>query len=152
MRPGAAALARIAVLARPAAGRLALAVLAGAAASGAAVGLTATSAWLISAASEQPPVLSLMVAITGVRFFGVSRGFFRYAERLASHDAAFRVLGTLRVRAYERLERLTPAGSRQFQSGDLLSRIVDDVDGLADLWLRVLIPYLVAALAAAALR
>ena len=150
MRPGAAALARIAVLARPAAGRLALAVLAGAAASGAAVGLTATSAWLISAASEQPPVLSLMVAITGVRFFGVSRGFFRYAERLASHDAAFRVLGTLRVRAYERLERLTPAGSRQFQSGDLLSRIVDDVDGLADLWLRVLIPYLVAALAAAA--
>jgi ATP-binding cassette, subfamily C, bacterial CydCD len=148
VRLPAPALVRMALLARPLAGRLALAVLAGACASGAAIGLTATSAWLISEASRRPPVLTLMVAITGVRFFGVSRGAFRYAERLAAHDAAFRVLARLRGRAYVRLERLAPAGLAEFRSGDLLERIVDDVDGLADLWLRVLLPYLVAGVAA----
>ena len=89
-----------------------------------------------------------MIAITGVRFFGVSRGAFRYAERLLAHDAAFRVLARLRGRVYQRLERLAPAGLAEFQSGDLLSRLVDDVDGLADLWLRVLLPYFVAGVAA----
>jgi thiol reductant ABC exporter CydC subunit len=141
---------RVARLGRPVAGRLALAVLAGVAASGAAIGLTATSAWLISRASEQPPVLSLMVAITGVRFFGVSRGALRYAERLTAHDAAFRVLGRIRAHAYARLARLAPAGLAEFRSGDLLARLVDDVDGLADLWLRLLLPYSVAGVAAAA--
>ena len=145
--PG-SALVRMAVLARPVSGRLALAVLAGACASGAAIGLTGTSAWLISEASLRPPVLALMVAITAVRFFGISRGVFRYAERLAAHDAAFRVLALLRSRAYARLERLAPAGLAEFQAGDLLARMVDDVDGLADLWLRVLLPYLVAGVAA----
>jgi ATP-binding cassette, subfamily C, bacterial CydCD len=148
MRLPSAALVRMALLAWPLTGRLALAVLAGACASGAAIGLTATSAWLISEASLRPPVLTLMVAITGVRFFGVSRGVFRYAERLTAHDAAFRVLARLRARAYVRLERLAPAGLAEFQSGDLLARMVDDVDGLADLWLRVLLPYLVAGVAA----
>jgi thiol reductant ABC exporter CydC subunit len=149
MKPAGAALLQMTALGRPVAGRLALAVLAGAAASAAAIGLTATSAWLISDASLRPPVLELMIAITGVRFFGVSRGAFRYAERLAGHDAAFRVLARLRGRVYERLEKLAPAGLAEFQSGDLLSRLVDDVDGLADLWLRVLLPYLVAGVAAA---
>jgi thiol reductant ABC exporter CydC subunit len=125
-----------------------LAVVAGAAAAGAAIGLTATSAWLISRAAERPPVLYLMVAVTGVRFFGVSRGVLRYAERLASHDAAFRVLGRLRSQAYARLEHLAPAGLAEFRSGDLLARLVEDVDGLADLWLRLLIPYLIAGVAA----
>jgi ATP-binding cassette, subfamily C, bacterial CydCD len=148
MRLPGAPLVRMALLARPLTARLALAVLAGACASGAAIGLTATSAWLISEASLRPPVLTLMVAITGVRFFGVSRGAFRYAERLTAHDAAFRVLARLRARAYVRLERLAPAGLAEFQSGDLLARMVDDVDGLADLWLRVLLPYLVAGVAA----
>ena len=147
MRMQAPPLLRMALLARPVAGRLGLAVLAGAAASAATIGLTATSAWLIASASERPPVLSLMIAITGVRFFGVSRGAFRYAERLAAHDAAFRVLARLRSRAYARLAALAPAGLAEFQSGDLLSRLVDDVDGLADLWLRVLLPYLVAGIA-----
>jgi ATP-binding cassette subfamily C protein CydCD len=145
---GLRALARIARLGRPVAPRLALAVIAGVAAAGAAIGLTATSAWLISRAAQRPPVLDLMIAITGVRAFGVSRGAFRYAERLAAHDAAFRVLARLRGRAYERLERLAPAGLAEFRSGDLLSRLVDDIDGLADLWLRVLLPYLVAGVAA----
>jgi ATP-binding cassette subfamily C protein CydC len=121
-----------------------LAVAAGVAAAGAAIGLTATSAWLISRAAEQPPVLYLMVAITAVRAFGISRGALRYSERLASHDAAFRVLARLRSLAYARLEKLAPTGLAAFRSGDLLARLVEDVDGLADLWLRVLIPYFTA--------
>jgi thiol reductant ABC exporter CydC subunit len=123
-------------------------VAAGVAAAGAAIGLTATAAWLVSRAAERPPILYLMVAVTGVRAFGVSRGALRYAERLASHDAAFRVLSRLRGGAYARLERLAPAGLAEFRSGDLLTRLVDDIDGLADLWLRVLLPYFVAAIAA----
>jgi thiol reductant ABC exporter CydC subunit len=145
---GPAALWRISLVGRPLAGRLILAVAAGVAAAGAAIGLTATSAWLVSRAAERPPVLYLLVAVTGVRAFGVSRGAFRYAERLASHDAAFRVLARLRGGAYARLERLAPAGLTEFRSGDLLARLVDEVDGLADLWLRVLLPYFVAGVAA----
>jgi len=151
LRPstGPRALARIAAMGRPVAPRLALAVLMGSCAAGAAIGLSAASAWLISRASQQPPILDLMVTITAVRFFGISRGVFRYAERLTSHDAAFRVLGRIRGRVYERLERLAPAGLADFRSGDLLARLVDDIDGLADVWLRVLLPYLTAALTTA---
>jgi thiol reductant ABC exporter CydC subunit len=149
-RRGAGALLQVVRVGRPVTGRMLLAVAAGVAAAGAAIGLTATSAWLISRASERPPVLDLMIAVTGVRAFGVSRGALRYAERLAGHDAAFRVLSRLRNSAYVRLERLAPAGLAEFRSGDLLSRLVDDVDGLADLWLRVLLPYLVAGFAGAA--
>ncbi len=126
---------------RPVTGRLVLAVLAGAAAAGAAIGLAATSAWLISRAAEQPVMLTLLAAITAVRAFGIARGVFRYLERLAAHDAAFRVLGELRGTAYARLARLAPAGLAELRSGDLLARLVGDVDGLADLWLRVLLPY-----------
>jgi thiol reductant ABC exporter CydC subunit len=134
-------LLRAAGTARPVAGRLLLALLAGVLAAGSAVALTATSAWLISRAAQQPPILFLMVAIVAVRAFGISRGVFRYAERLAGHDAAFRWLADLRVSVYERLERLAPTGSAAFRSGDLLSRLVADVDTLQDLWLRVLLPY-----------
>jgi thiol reductant ABC exporter CydC subunit len=139
---------RLVTAGRDARPRLGLAVLAGVGAAGAAIGLTATSAWLVSRASQQPPVLYLMVAIVAVRAFGISRGALRYAERLAAHDAAFRVLGDLRVRAYERLERLAPAGLAELRSGDLLARLVGDVDGLADVWLRVLLPAGVVILAA----
>ena len=134
-------LLRIARLGRPVTGRLLLAVLAGAGAAVAAVGLAATSAWLIARAAEQPPVLYLFTAVTAVRAFGIARGVLRYAERLAAHDAAFRVLGELRADVYARLARLAPAGLAELRSGDLLARLVGDVDGLADLWLRVLLPY-----------
>jgi thiol reductant ABC exporter CydC subunit len=145
---GATALWRVALVGRPVFARMVLAVAAGVAAAGAAIGLTATSAWLISRAAERPPVLYLMVAITAVRAFGISRGALRYSERLASHDAAFRVLGRLRSLAYARLEKLAPTGLAAFRSGDLLARLVEDVDGLADLWLRVLIPYFTAGVVA----
>jgi thiol reductant ABC exporter CydC subunit len=134
---------------RPVAPRLLLAVLAGAGAAACAVGLTATSSWLISRAAEQPPMFALMLSVTAVRAFGIGRGVLRYAERLAAHDAAFRVLAELRASVYARLARLAPAGLAELRSGDLLARLVGDVDGLADLWLRVLLPGASAGVAAA---
>ncbi|CAM5629602.1 hypothetical protein SGLAM104S_10290 [Streptomyces glaucescens] len=100
----------------------------------------ATSGWLISRASQQPPVLYLMVAVTATRAFGIGRAVFRYAERLVSHDAVLRMLADTRVAVYRRLERLAPAGLRTTRRGDLLSRLVADVDALQDYWLRWLLP------------
>ncbi|NEA35223.1 thiol reductant ABC exporter subunit CydC [Streptomyces sp. SID13031] len=127
-----------------------MAVVAGVLASGAAVGLLATSAWLITEAAAQPPVLVLLVAIVAVRAFGVGRGVFRYVERLAAHDAAYRVLGATRSRVTGRLEELAPAGLGGVRSGDLLARLLLDVDAVLDLWLRVVLPLLVASVTAVA--
>ena len=129
--------------------RLTLAGVAGTLAAVCSIGLLATSAWLISRAAERPPVLYLMVAVTAVQAFAIGRSVFRYAERLASHDAALRILARLRMTAYGRLERLAPAGLAAFRSGDLLSLLVTDIDSLADRWLRVRLPYAVAAAAGA---
>ncbi|MFD3742007.1 thiol reductant ABC exporter subunit CydD [Streptomyces sp. NPDC058629] len=121
-------------------GQLALALLLGSLAVGSAVGLMAVSGWLISRASEQPPVLYLMMAVTATRAFGIGRAVFRYAERLVSHDAVLRLLAELRVAVYRGLERVAPAGLRSVRRGDLLSRLVADVDALQDYWLRWLLP------------
>ena len=137
---------RLLLLARPAWPRLGLAALAGAAAGGAAIGLAATSAWLISRAAQHPPVLYLMVAIVAVRAFGLSRGLLRYAERLIGHDAALRVLARLRARCYARLVRLSPAGLPDLRGGDLVARFSADVDAAADLLVRVVVPYAAALL------
>ncbi|MEV0132141.1 thiol reductant ABC exporter subunit CydC [Dactylosporangium sp. NPDC050688] len=137
-------------LCRPAAGQLVVAVVAGVGAAGAGVGLMATSAFLISRAAQHPPVLHLMVAIVAVRAFGLGRGVLRYVERLTGHDAAFRVLGALRVRTYRRLERLAPAGLGVFRRGDLVARLVDDVESVLDVIVRVLLPIVVAAVTGAA--
>ncbi|MFI8241063.1 thiol reductant ABC exporter subunit CydD [Streptomyces sp. NPDC085866] len=134
------ALARVQGLAGPRRGRLLLALLLGSLALGSAVGLMATSGWLISRASQQPPVLYLMVAVTATRAFGIGRAVFRYAERLVSHDAVLRMLADTRVAVYRRLERLAPAGLRTARRGDLLTRLVADVDALQDYWLRWLLP------------
>ncbi|MEU1591910.1 thiol reductant ABC exporter subunit CydD [Streptomyces sp. NPDC005708] len=133
-------LTRVRAMAGPRRGRLALALLLGSLALGSAVGLMATSGWLISRASQQPPVLYLMVAVTATRTFGIGRAVFRYAERLVSHDAVLRMLADTRVAVYRRLERLAPAGLRTTRRGDLLSRLVADVDALQDYWLRWLLP------------
>ena len=108
-----------------------------------------TSAWLISRAAQRPSEASLTLAIVGVQFFGLSRGFFRYGERLRGHDAALRVLADVRVRVFERLEAVAPAGLPVFRRGDLVARFVDDVDSLQDVVLRVLQPFLVAVLVGA---
>jgi thiol reductant ABC exporter CydC subunit len=133
-------------IARPARRRLASASFLGAGAIGASIALMATSAWLISRAAQHPAEASLTLAIVGVQFFGLSRGFLRYAERLVGHDAALRVLGDLRVRVYERLEAAAPAGLPLFRRGDLVARVVHDVDSLQDVPLRVIEPFAVAAL------
>ncbi len=110
----------------------------------AAVGLLTTSGYLISRAAQRPEILSLTVAIVGVRFFGISRALFRYAERLISHDLAFRTLTDLRVTFFRRLVPLVPGGLGEIRTGDLLSRFVGDVDRLQDLYLRALSPPLIA--------
>lgn len=143
-------LARVRSMAVPRRGPLALALLLGSLALGSAVGLMATSGWLISRASQQPPVFYLMVAVTATRTFGIGRAVFRYAERLVSHDAVLRMLADTRVAVYRRLERLAPAGLRTTRRGDLLSRLVADVDALQDYWLRWLLPAGAALLVSAA--
>ncbi|MFE2486540.1 thiol reductant ABC exporter subunit CydD [Streptomyces mirabilis] len=143
-------LARVRATAGPRSGRFALALLLGSLALGSAVGLMATSGWLISRASQQPPVMYLMLAVTATRAFGIGRAVFRYAERLVSHDAVLRMLADTRVAVYRRLERLAPAGLRTARRGDLLSRLVADVDALQDYWLRWLLPAGAALLVSAA--
>lgn len=142
-------LARVRGAAQARKGKLALALLLGALAIGSSVGLMATSGYLISRASEQPPVMYLMIAVTATRAFGMGRAVFRYAERLVSHDAVLRMLADTRVAVYRRLERLAPAGLRKTRRGDLLSRLVADVDALQDYWLRWLLPASAAAVVGA---
>lgn len=119
------------------------AVLAGAGAAACGVGLLAASAWLIARAAEHPPVLTLTVAMVGVRAFGIGRGVLRYAERLTGHDAALRLLTRLRVRVYA---ALVPGAGR---TGELLGRLVGDVDDVADRWVRGTLPLMAAGLAGA---
>ncbi len=114
----------------------------GAAALIAGVALTVTSAWLIAKASQQPPILTLSVAVVGVRAFGLGRAVLRYLERLVTHDAAFRAAGTRRTDLWRSLARRGPAAAR----ADDLPRLVEDIDTVRDLTPRVLTPPLVAAL------
>jgi ATP-binding cassette subfamily C protein CydD/ATP-binding cassette subfamily C protein CydCD len=110
------------------------------------VALTATSGWLIATASLQPPILTLTVAVVGVRAFGLGRAGLRYAERLVTHDAAFRIAGRLRVRLWESLVRLGPA--RGLGAGEGQRRLVADVDTVRDLLPRVVSPPIVVGLVA----
>jgi thiol reductant ABC exporter CydC subunit len=113
------------------------------------VGLLATSAWLISWSAERPPVLFLMAPAAVVQAFGLGRAGLRYAERLAGHDAALSLLAAHRVRVYGALAGLAPAGLADYRSGDLIARLVTDIDSLADRWLRVRLPYVTATLTGA---
>ncbi len=142
-------LLRLLRLARPMRGQLVLSVLAGAAATGCGVALLAVSGFLLARASEHPSILAISVAVVAVRGLAVGRGVFRYIERLASHDVAFRVLADIQVAIYRRLERLAPAGLAAFRSGDLLARLISDVDATQDLFIRGVGPPLAAALVGA---
>ncbi len=138
-----ATLRRLVALAPPPWARLALSVLLGTAAVVCGVGLMATAGYLIARAAERPAVLSLTTAIVAVRFFGLGRPLARYLERLAAHDVAFRLLARIRVRFYERIEPLAPAELDAYRKGDLLARMVGDVDALQSLYLRGLGPPMV---------
>jgi thiol reductant ABC exporter CydC subunit len=128
--------------------RMALATLLGFATIASGIGLMTTSAYLIAGAALQPSIAELQVAIVGVRFFGIARGVARYLERYVSHDVTFRLLSRLRTWFYARLEPLAPARLLAYRSGDLLSRIVADIETLEDFYLRALAPPLVAFLIA----
>jgi len=140
--------ARIVALAAPLRGWLALALAAGAAALAANVALMAVAPYLISRSALVTGFADIAVAVTAVRTFAVARASLRYAERYLTHLAALRILTRLRVRVYRALEPLAPDGVAGFRSGDLLARIVADVEALDGFFVRGLLPPL-AALAAA---
>jgi ATP-binding cassette, subfamily C, bacterial CydC len=135
---------RLLVLARLSRGRVALSVALGALAVGFGVALMTAAGYLISRAAEQPPILSLTTIIVVVRFLALGRPLARYLERLASHDLALRGLGRIRATVYERIEPLAPAELDAFRRGDLVSRMVGDVDALQGIYLRGLGPPVVA--------
>lgn len=124
----------------PPARRMVLSVLFGTLAQGAAVALLATSAWLITRAAEQPPILFLTIAVVAVRAFALSRATFRYLERVVGHDATFRQLADLRVSWYRAVVPLAPAGVQKLGRGHLLGALSKDIDQLQDYPLRVIQP------------
>ncbi|CAH0174790.1 thiol reductant ABC exporter subunit CydC [Microbacterium sp. Bi128] len=136
--------------AMPSRRRFAPAVLSGFGTAGSAVALLAASAWLIARAAEQPLVMYLSAAVVGVRAFALSRGVFRYLERLTGHDAALDRLAGVRADLVRELVPLAPDGLARARRGGLLSRLVDDVEELQNLPLRVVLPLSVAAVTALA--
>jgi len=108
------------------------------------LGLTITSAWLITTASFAPPIMTLGVAIVGVRFFGISRSVARYFERLTSHRTVFDQLTDLRVRLYESFASNPIALVRDLGTGKLVKRIVDDVERSQEYQLRITLPHVAA--------
>ena len=112
----------------------------------AAIALTAVSAWLIVEASYQPPIMLLMVAIVGVRFFGLSRSVLLYASRLKLHSAIFAALTRLRTRLWEHFERVGMSDRRLLTSDSALRAMVADADDVRDLVPRTLFPPFVSAL------
>ena len=125
-------------------GRLLASIGAGAAAVASSIGLLTVSAYLISSAALHPPLLDLTVAIVGVRFFGIARAVFRYVERLVSHDLSLHLLADLRSRIARAIHRLGPGGVASFRAGDLVGRVLDDVDEIQHVFVRVIAPPLIA--------
>jgi ATP-binding cassette subfamily C protein CydC len=145
-----ATLRRLVSFAGVPAGRVAFAAALAALAVSFGIALMTTAGYLISRAAEQPPILSLTVTIVAVRFFGLARPLARYLERLASHDVALRALGRIRTRFYERIEPLAPGQLEGYRRGELLGRMVGDVESLQGLYIRGLGPPLVALVVGAA--
>ena len=133
-------LGRILAAGRPMRWRLAGAAGLGVLAETCTVGLAGVAAWLVLRAAEQPALAELTLAVTAVRAFGIGKGVFRYAERLTTHDATFRVISDLRASIVRHVGRIAPGGIPGWTRGDVARRVVDDVDGLVDLFARVLVP------------
>ncbi|MBD8206617.1 thiol reductant ABC exporter subunit CydC [Microbacterium sp. CFBP 8790] len=130
--------------------RFAPALLSGFGSAASAIALLAASAWLIARAAEQPLVMYLSLAVVGVRAFALSRGVFRYLERLSGHDAALHQLAGVRAELVRGLVPLAPDGLGRARRGGLLSSVVDDVEELQNLPLRVVLPLATAVLTALA--
>jgi ATP-binding cassette subfamily C protein CydC len=140
---------RLLKLLRPFRWGIALAVLLSFATVGSSVGLMATSAYLISRAALATNAVELSLALAGVRLFALSRAALRYSERTVSHTITFRVLTRLRVWFYEAIEPLAPARLMAYRSGDLLARVVNDIETLENFYARVVVPPIAAGLVAA---
>jgi ATP-binding cassette subfamily C protein CydC len=132
-------------LLRPRLPRLLLAVGFGVLSLASALALAGVSAWLITRAWQMPPVLDLSIAVVAVRAFGISRGVLHYCERLASHDTALRAAGSARTGIYHRLTRGPVDITARLHAGELVSRVGSDVDELADVLVRAVLPIGVAA-------
>ena len=130
---------------RPRLSRLLVAVALGVLSLGSALALAGVSAWLITRAWQMPPVLDLSVAVVAVRTFAISRGLLHYCERLATHDTALRAASTAREQIYHRLAHGPAAAAVRLHSGELVARVGADVDELADVLVRALVPVGVAA-------
>lgn len=123
---------------------IALSILTGIITIGTGIGMLGTSAYLISYAALQPSIAELQVAIVGVRFFGITRSVFRYLERLVSHSVNLRLLARLRVWFYRNIEPGAPANLQQQRGGDLLNRVMADLETLENFYVRVVSPAIVA--------
>jgi len=130
--------------------RLVLSVTLGALAVAFGIALMATAGYLISRAAEHPPILALTTTIVVVRFLALARPLARYLDRLISHDLALRALGRIRTTVYRRMEPLAPGELDAYRRGDLVNRLVADVDALQGVYLRGIGPPLVALLASIA--
>ncbi|MCA1780610.1 MAG: thiol reductant ABC exporter subunit CydC [Dermatophilaceae bacterium] len=122
--------------------RILLAGLVGGAATASGIALTATSGWLIVRASERPIILTLLVAVVGVRAFGIARPVLRYAERVLSHDEALADLARRRAQMYAALVPLTPARLGRRSRSSVLAGVVDDITDVVDAQVRVTVPVL----------
>ena len=143
-----ARIAEVLRLAQPPVRRFLPGLVWGALSAGAAVSLLAVSGWLIVSASIVDSLVPLSIAVVGVRFFAVSRAVTRYRERLSGPDAALRQLASTRADMVRRLIPLSPAGLGRTDRGQVLSALVDDVENLQNLPLRVVQPLAVAGLVA----
>jgi ATP-binding cassette subfamily C protein CydC len=140
MRPSDPALLAASSLLRPRIPRLLAAIALGVLSLGSALALAGVSAWLITRAWQMPPVLDLSVAVVAVRTFAISRGVLHYCERLATHDTALRAASTAREQIYHRLAHGPAAAAVRLHSGELVARVGADVDALADVLVRALVP------------
>jgi len=137
-------------LLRPRLPRILAAIALGVLSLGSALALAGVSAWLITRAWQMPPVLDLSVAVVLVRTFAISRGVLHYCERLATHDTALRAAGTARAQIYHRLAHGPASAAVRLHSGELVARVGADVDELADVMVRALVPIGVATVLALA--
>ncbi|MEZ0353376.1 thiol reductant ABC exporter subunit CydC [Mycobacterium sp. pR1184] len=137
-------------LLRPRLPRILAAIALGVLSLGSALALAGVSAWLITRAWQMPPILDLSVAVVAVRLLAISRGVLHYCERLVTHDTALRAAGSARSQIYHRLAHGPAAVAVRLHSGELVARVGADVDELADVLVRALIPIGVASVLAVA--
>ncbi|WP_193062023.1 thiol reductant ABC exporter subunit CydC [Oceanobacillus oncorhynchi] len=110
-----------------------------------AVSLFAASGYLISQAAFAPPIYTLMILVASVKLLGITSAVSRYGERYFSHRGTFTILKNIRLKVYDQIEPLASRLLQKYRSGDILARIVGDVESLQHFFLRVFYPPVVLA-------